>query len=205
MEMKSPDLLTDDTAVPYTRNINYSRGDLTTYAEVVPQDCNNNMTAALSTAAEDDHPEDHASSHADLTPDTVQSESIQVSGDLSPCKFKPESRRLSAFFKLQEQNIVSLLNKRLQEHQEELKRIERMSDDKLNVAVLKVHLDQDQEQGLDVNGQKNRVKQEYTESNSKMNCEHSFSNPPLQLREQAEKEKVLRQLGKWERRIRHPS
>lgn len=234
LEMKSPDLLTDDTVVPSrdragkeilivqkyqfrpdgrkiwsgkTRQENSENpmhlplqssrdihqpgpghsNDIRTAA--VPQDSQNAMTATPNTSIEDDHPKHRAGSHADPTPDTVQCLSIQASGDLSPRKFKPASRRLSAFFKLQEQNIVALLNKRLQEHQDELKRIERMSDDKLSVAVQKVCLDQEQDH--DLNGQKNKVKQELTDSNSKENCEHRFSNPPLQMREQAEKAKGL--------------
>jgi len=56
------------------------------------------------------------------------------SGVCSSRKSKSTSRRLSAFFKLQEQNIVSTLNKRLQEHQEGLKQMDSLCDDQLNLA-----------------------------------------------------------------------
>lgn len=122
-------------------------------------------------------------------PRPVQPISIYAPRDLSPRKFKPASRRLSAFFKPQEQNIVSLLNKRLQQHQDKLKRIEGMSNDKLSVAVQKLQLDQ--EQVHEVNGQRSKVKQEFTECNSKRNRKHSSANSPLQLRGRAENAKSL--------------
>src|SRR3984957_8087328 len=118
MEMKCPDWLIDDTAIPshdiakqealivqYNQSRldgrkNWSskaRGEILEnpmdlpsectrevhepqsghsndiHTEAVSQDSQNNMTAAPSTATEGDVPEHCASSHADLTADTVQS------------------------------------------------------------------------------------------------------------------------------------
>lgn len=230
MEMKSPDWLTDDTAVPSlntakqeilivqnnqsrldgrkiwsgkarqenlespialpsgsTRKVYEPRSGRSIHTDVVPQDSQNTVTAAPSIAAEDDHPEHCASSHADLTADTVQSVSIQASGDLSPRKFKPASRRLSAFFKLQEQNIVSLLNKRLQEHQDGLKRTERMSNDQVNALVQSLSLDQEQDHEVD--RKRNEVELESTANDPAKKCEHDLLNSLLQLRERGDKVK----------------
>lgn len=61
----------------------------------------------------------------------------QPSGFASPNKSNTTSRKLSAFIRFQEQNIVPVLNKRLREHQEELKRIERMCQEQIDIASQK--------------------------------------------------------------------
>lgn len=143
------------------------------------------MIAVPSTTAEENHHGYRASSYADLTTDSTPSVSIPQSGDLSPRKFQPASRRLSAFFKLQEQNIVSLLNKRLQQHQEELKRVERMSDNILNVAIQRMSSHQEQDR------RENKLEQEFEERDSEKKPERDLSSSSLQLREQGGKAKAL--------------
>jgi hypothetical protein len=144
MEMKSPDKLANDIAVPLrvtttqhmstTRN-NQSRSDVHNVpsfktkqrdpmktptepswngrqsqskqsngicTRVNTQGIRNPTTAVPSTVVEAKHLKQSKELNADPTTDISPSISIQPSGDISPRKFQPASRRLSAFFKLQE-------------------------------------------------------------------------------------------------------
>jgi hypothetical protein len=88
---------------------------------------------------------------------------------------------LSAFFKLQEQNIVSLLNKRLQEHQEELKQIERMCDDQNSAAAQRISLDQEQDHEID---RRDKEKLKLVEIDPARIIEHDLATSLMQSRQQ---------------------
>lgn len=141
------------------------------------QDFRNTMKSVPITAVGENHPEYGTIYNEDLTTDTSPYLPGQPLGDLSPLKSQPASRRLSAFFKLQEQNIVSLLNKRLQQHQNELKRLDRMSNDKPKVAVRKMSLNQEQDQ------QVNKLEEEFEERDSESKYDNDLSSLTLQAGE----------------------
>jgi hypothetical protein len=146
-QVNSPDWLTDDVAIS-SQSMQMKETARSVDSESKPGGSNvpcdkseqEILGSPVSPSIEKKH---HAGLQADLCAETVPSS--QPSGDLSPRKFQQASRRLSAFFKLQEQNIVSLLNKRLQEYQEELKRIERIENAQVNVAVERISLDQERD------------------------------------------------------------
>ncbi len=207
VEMKTPDSLTYDSDValqkskeqevsttrnnqfrPYVRKISSCMSKQED-PEASPKNFCNTIATVPGVVAEGNYNEHRESSYADPTTNTTPSMSFQPSGDLSPRKFQPASRRLSAFFKLQEQNIVALLNKQLQQHQDDLKRKERMPDEKISTSVQEGSLGP--EQLHDADRQENKSKQKFTESNSEENGEHDVSGPSLQLRERSGKAKDL--------------